>query len=189
MVVESATFGNAGDSGSLIVKADTAQPTALLFGGDSTTGFAVANPIQDVLAALPDPANQALPTIVGGATHAVGGCVPGGNNSPSSQPLKRSPSLSLLSDAVVARAAAVKSAHLAEWTADPAVLGVGIGAGEAPGEAAVVVFVARGKSIPHIPAIVQGVKVKVKTIGPIKAYGRSICPRVKPFDLTLPSLR
>jgi hypothetical protein len=186
VVIESATFGIAGDSGSLIVEADTAQPAALLFGGDSTTGFAVANPIQDVLAALPDPSNHALPTMVGGATHAVGGCAPAGNAA-SSQNLARA--LAPVRATAMEQAKAAKSVHLAELTADPAVLGVGIGAGEAAGEASIVVFVARGRPHAAIPARLDGVEVRVKTIGPFKAYGKLRCPADKFADSGLTSLR
>ena len=186
VVIESATFGSAGDSGSLIVEADTAQPTALLFGGDSTTGFAVANPIQNVLAALPDPSNQALPSIVGGASHAVGGCTPAANAASSQNSAgTRSP----VRATAMERAKAAKSAHLAELTADPAVLGVGIGTGEAAGEAAIVVFMARGKPHEAIPARLDGVEVQVKTIGPFKAYGKLLCPAGTGVDSTLTSLR
>ena len=76
VVIDSSTFGAPGDSGALIVDSLTAQPVALLVGGDSSTGITVANPIQDVLNALPDPSNQALPTFVGGATHPVSACAP-----------------------------------------------------------------------------------------------------------------
>jgi hypothetical protein len=170
----------------LIVEADTAQPTALLFGGDSTTGFAVANPIEDVLAALPDPSNHALPTMVGGSTHAVGGCAPAGNAA-SSQNFARA--LAPVRATAMEQAKAAKSAHLAELTADPAVLGVGIGAGEAVGEASIVVFVARGKPHAAIPARLDGVEVRVKTIGPFKAYGKLRCPADKLADSGFTSLR
>jgi hypothetical protein len=179
VVIESATFGSEGDSGSLIVEADTAQPTALLFGGDSTTGFAVANPIQDVLAALPDPSNQALPTIVGGATHSVAGCSVAGNAATSSQSPTRalaSPPQAFPGAAAMARAKIVKNAHRSELTADAAVLGVGLGASEIPGEAAIIVFVERGKTHAPIPTNLDEVEVRVKTIGPIKAYGQLTCP-------------
>src|SRR5437763_10749835 len=67
----SSTFSAPGDSGSLIVDAQTAQPLGLLYAGSPSD--TVANPIQDVLAALAD-SKGVQPTIVGGATHAVSAC-------------------------------------------------------------------------------------------------------------------
>src|SRR5256886_12215949 len=71
--IDSTTFSAPGDSGSLIVNAQTAEPVALLFAGDSTS--TIGNPIQAVLAALADPQDHtSLPTFVGGATHPVSAC-------------------------------------------------------------------------------------------------------------------
>ncbi len=187
VVVESATFSSAGDSGSLVVEADTAQPTALLFGGDAVTGFAVANPIQDVLAALPDASNQAIPSIVGRATHAVGGCTPPSGDADPSRDSSRK--LSRVKAGAMEQARTAKSAHLAELTSDPAVLGVGIGAGDAAGEAAIVVFVTREKPHQPIPAGLDGIQVKVKVVGPFKAYGKLLCSAQPRVDSNLDSLR
>jgi hypothetical protein len=173
IIIESSTFGGAGDSGSLIVKADTAEPTALLFGGDSTTGITVANPIQDVLAALPDPSNQALPTIVGGPSHAVTACLAASGMAASGASAR---GLSPLNGKTLAHAKEVKHSHLSEITSDPAVLGVGVGAGDQPGEAAIVVFVERGKAHRPLPTTLDGVPLRIKIIGPIKAYGILSCP-------------
>src|SRR5207245_10126385 len=57
-------FSAEGDSGSLIVTQDTADPVALLFAGSGSD--TVGNPISDVLNGLADPANpQSKPVIVG----------------------------------------------------------------------------------------------------------------------------
>jgi hypothetical protein len=72
---------------------------------------------------------------------------------------------------------------LGELTADPAVLGVGVGAGDNAGEAAIVVFVERGKLHQPIPASLDGVKTKVITIGPIRAFGGPICPIADATDI------
>src|SRR5436309_11581251 len=69
VVVGGGSFSAAGDSGSLIVDSQTAQPVALLYGGNSTG--TVGNPIQAVLTALKDPSSGAVPAIVGGAQHSV----------------------------------------------------------------------------------------------------------------------
>jgi len=188
---QASNFGNAGDSGSLIVNADTSQPTGLLFGGDSTTGITVANPIQDVLAALPDPSNQALPTIVGdNVTHAVAACT--GSSGPAVSAANPAARGVRPAQAEIARAKAAKASHLAEFTADPSVLGVGVGAGDNAGEAAIVVFVERGKLHQPIPASLDGVRTKVMTIGPIRAFGGPICPTADATDIVrskLTSLR
>jgi hypothetical protein len=89
----------------------------------------------------------------------------------------------------MARAKTVKNLHLNELSADSAVRGVGLGAGESPGEAAIVVFVARGQLHSPIPTILDGVEVRVKAIGPIKAYSQWACPEGKPPESDLPSLR
>jgi hypothetical protein len=172
VVIEDPTFGNPGDSGALLVNANTAQPTALLFGGDTSSGITVANPIQDVLAALPDPSSHDLPTIVGGSPHTVGAC--SGVSTSASGPA--SPRYGLRPAAVeIARAEAAKRNHLAALTADPAVLGVGIGAGTTPGSAAIVVFVERGKVHRSIPPTLDGVTTRVRIVGPLHAFGNRSC--------------
>jgi len=74
-MVSGGSFSASGDSGSLIVNSQTAQPVALLFAGNSTT--TVGNPIQPVLAALKDPVTNAMPMVVGafgGGSEAGDGC-------------------------------------------------------------------------------------------------------------------
>jgi len=187
VVIESSTFGDAGDSGSLIVEADTAQPTALIFSGDPSSGIMVANPIQDVLAALPDPSNHALPTIVGGSMHPVAACTP--NPSSVASPQNSAAAGTHPSEAAMARAKMVKSKYFETFAADPAVLGVGVGAGESPGEAAIVVFVERGKPHRQFPASLDGVSIAIRTIGPIRALGVSDCRAGASADLPPDRLR
>ena len=69
--VSGGDFSQDGDSGSLIVTQNTADPVALLFAGSDTD--TVGNPIGDVLLAMADSSNH-VPTIVGGGTHPVIGC-------------------------------------------------------------------------------------------------------------------
>ena len=141
---------------------------ALLVGGDSTTGITVANPIQDVLNALPDPSNQALPTFVGGATHAVSACTSGGPNLTAGE-------FPRLAAADVQRAMAAKSAHADDLMADPAVLGVAVGAGESAKGAAITVLIQRGKSHAAIPATLDGVPVRLQSVGVLRAFGAASC--------------
>ena len=70
-MIDSANFSAEGDSGSLIVDANTAEPVALLFAGDAAS--TVANPVADDLGALVD-SNNVQPTFVGGAEHVVAAC-------------------------------------------------------------------------------------------------------------------
>jgi hypothetical protein len=172
VVIQDPTFSDTGDSGSLIVDADTSQPVALLFAGDSSSGVTLANPIQDVLNALPDPSNQVLPTIVGGSTHPVGACVGVGPGGMTQKPTTVAPRLA---EADTVRARNVKNAHLAALTSDPAVLGVGIGAGDYAGEAVIVVFVERGKAHQPIPPAVEGISTQIRTIGRLRAFARPTC--------------
>ena len=76
----------------------------------------------------------------------------------------------------MAHAKLVKSNYFGTFAADPAVLGVGVGAGQSPGEAAIVVFVERGKPHRQFPPSLDGVSVAIRTIGPIRAFGGSDCP-------------
>jgi len=152
VVVGGAAFSSSGDSGSLIVKVETAQPVALLFAGGTTN--TVANPIQDALNALADPNPPgAVPTVVGGAQHSIA-C-------PASPSAAMAP-VSALSEAAVAVATAAKNKHAEQLMADPAVIGVGVGASDDhPGEPAILIFVEQGKQHAAIPAEIEGVRTKV----------------------------
>lgn len=181
--ITSTSFSGAGDSGSLVVDSATAQPVGLLFAGTSTD--TVASPIQDVLNDLPDPVNKAIPTFVGGATHTVMGCT--GNSSQSASSQSITASASPVTDAEVSRAQTAKQNHMAELVADRAVLGVGIGAADNPGEAAIVIFVEKGKSHAPIPATLDGVKTNVRTVERFHALGS--CPASGSARQSAPALR
>ena len=151
VVVSGAAFSASGDSGSLIVNAQTVQPVALLFGGGATN--TVANPIQDVLNALKDPTSGAVPSLVGGGQHAI--ACPA---SPAAAALRAS----ALSEAATAMATAVKDKHAQELMADPAVIGVDIGVSDdQPGQPALLVYVEQGRPHAPLPAEVDGVRTKV----------------------------
>jgi hypothetical protein len=187
VVIEDSSFGSPGDSGALLVNADTSQPTALLFGGDTSTGITVANPIHDVLAALPDPSDHALPTIVGGSVHPVAACASNATSTAAaSNSARELPHPAALE---MARAEAVKKNYLAALSADPAVLGVGVGAGEGAGTAAIVVFVEREKTHRAVPPVLDGVKTRVKAVGPIRAFTGFFCPAGDAVPSRLTSLR
>jgi len=168
----STTFSAPGDSGSLIVNSQTAQPVGLLYAGsDSDT---VANPIQDVLTALADLQNNALPSFVGVAPHPVEACAGTGASNAVAHGLS-SQSVMRLSEAELTRASAAKQAHLAFLMKIPAVFGVGVGAGDQAGQAAIVILVEQGKTVGAIPAQVDGIPTKVRVTKRIKALAGS-CP-------------
>jgi hypothetical protein len=155
IVINGGTFSAAGDSGSLVVDSQTAQPVGLLYAGSSTN--TVANPINDVLNALKDPATMAVPTIVGGAQHAIS-CPSG---TAAAQP-QAAQAVATLPEEKVAAATAVKEKYVQQLMADPAVLGVGVGASEdASGEPAVVIFVDKNAQHGSIPAQLDGIRTKV----------------------------
>jgi hypothetical protein len=150
IIVNSGTFSATGDSGSLIVNSQTAQPVALLYGGNTTN--TVGNPIGDVLTALKDPATGAMPSIVGAGPHAIA-C-----------PAVAAAQVSAfaVSQAEATRATATKNRHEIELMADPAVIAVGVGASDDnPDEAAVVIYVDREKAHAPIPVVIDGVRTKV----------------------------
>src|SRR5438128_6539426 len=150
VVVNGGSFSAAGDSGSLIVDSQTAQPVALLYGGNSTG--TVGNPIQAVLTALKDPSSGAVPAVVGGAQPSVA-C-------PATTAAQANSVM--LSEQEVQRATAVKLRHEVRLMSDPAVIGVGVGASDDNrDEAALVLYVDREKTLAAIPVQIDGVRTKV----------------------------
>jgi hypothetical protein len=157
VVINSSTFSAGGDSGSLIVTSNTAQPVALLFAGSSST--TIGNPIGDVVNALGI-------TFVGGATHAVSCPV---NASGASAPA--GPQMGI-SQSEFAYAHGAKSRHARELLAEPAVQGVGIGEDpDNPGMAVLTIYVEEGRAHAPIPADIDGVKTVVIITDRFRAYG------------------
>jgi hypothetical protein len=154
VIVEGGNFAGSGDSGSLIVTADTAQPVALLYAGTSQSS--VGNPLEAVLAALADPNTGEEPTMVGGPTHAVA-C-------PASATNYAVTAKQRLPEAEIARAAAAKRAVDSQLLTGNALGAIEIGnSDDAPGEAALVIRVQAGMSRSLIPAQINGVRTKVLT--------------------------
>jgi hypothetical protein len=168
----STTFSAPGDSGSLIVDAQTAQPVGLLYAGSDID--TVANPIQDVLTALADSMGH-QPTFVGGATHTVPVCT--GTNGPFGAVSQSATNVRSLwpSDQEVARVTGIKETHAAALMSDPAIVGVGVGAGAAPGEAVIVIFVDKDKTHGTIPSQLDGVKTRVRLVKHFRAFAAA-CP-------------
>jgi hypothetical protein len=164
-------FSAQGDSGSLIVTQDTADPVGLLYGGsDSDT---VANPVADVLAQLADEATGERPLFVGDGTvgrHPVAACT-----LPRPQALAAR-TLILGNSAVTAdalqAAGAARDSRAAELLARPEVLAVGVGASyDSPGEAALLVFVSKGQRPSKIPGQIDGVRTRIVALDPAEKLG------------------
>jgi hypothetical protein len=185
--IDSTTFSAPGDSGSLIVNAQTAEPVALLFAGDRSS--TIGNPIQAVLAALADPQDPTvLPTLVGGGTHPVSACTGTfGRASGIAQDVFKA--VSMPTDAEINRAVHAKKNHVAALMADPAIIGVGVGAGDAPGEAAIIVFADQTRSHRPIPSVLEGITIKVKSVERFHALDVGTCRANKQRRARMISLR
>ncbi len=153
VVINSSTFSAGGDSGSLIVTSDTAQPVALLFAGSSST--TIGNPITDVVNALGV-------TFVGGPTHSVS-CTAG-----AAAPVHGKG----LSASEFHRALAAKEGHWQQLFQDAAIQGVGVGEDpDNPGQGAVVIYVEQGRAHGPIPTEIDGVKTVVVVTDRFRASG------------------
>jgi hypothetical protein len=147
-------FSAEGDSGSLIVSQNSADPVALLFAGSDTD--TVGNPVGSVLNFFASGGNSV--TFVGGGAHAVIGC---------SLPNKPAAASSTQAAAMIApeamqNAAAVRDAHASELMAHPEVQAVGVGTSrDNPGEAAILFFVTAGQPRTGIPVQVDGVRTRI----------------------------
>ena len=152
-------FSAEGDSGSLIVTQDTADPVALLFAGSGSD--AVGNPIADVLNGLADPANpQSKPVIVGTTSHAVAACsLPGPQSATAARlALERA----AISAEAIQRALTVRDAHAAELMAHPELQAVGLGTSyDNSNEPAILLFVTRGQPRSNLPAQVEGIRTRI----------------------------
>jgi hypothetical protein len=159
--VTSGDFSSGGDSGSLIVTQSDATPVALLFAGSSSD--TVGNPISDVLNFFAS--NGHSLSFVGGsrgpgATPQVIGCTLPAPQAAMAARLavqKVEPPNEALAQATTARAA-----HGAELLGHPEVQAVGVGASyDNPAEAAILLFVTKGQPRTDLPAVVDGVRMRV----------------------------
>jgi hypothetical protein len=152
--VNGGTFSAEGDSGSLIVRQDTANPVALLFAGSDTD--TVGDPIGDVLQAMADPSNH-VPTVAGGAPHQVFGCtLPGPSNGITTLPTMAVPQEAMQT------AAAARDTNAAKILGLTSVRGIGVGASlDHQGQPALLLFVAPGTPHGTLPAQVDGVRTRI----------------------------
>ncbi len=157
VLIQDRSFSAAGDSGSLIVSSDTAQPVALLFAGSSTT--TIGNPVSDVIDAFGGSGGFSF---VGGTTHTVA-C-----------PTRGKPGRGAPSASDVERARNAKQRNAPALMADPAVQGVGVGVGVADdndSEAVLVIYVEIGRAHLPIPTHLNGVRTEIVRTDRFVAYG------------------
>jgi hypothetical protein len=159
LFINGSKFSAAGDSGSLILRAGSAQPVGLLYAGSSTV--TVANRIQDVSKAF-----GGL-SFVGGANHAIA-C-------PStSAATTQEARVELLgpSDAALAHAETVRQAHEAALLSNDSVQAVGVGSSEESStEPAILVVVDQSRFHGGVPEFLDGVKTRVIRTDRIRAFG------------------
>jgi hypothetical protein len=151
IAVAGGNFSAGGDSGSLIVTTDTARPVALLYGGSTTDS--VGNPIEDVITVF---GGSGTFQIVGGADHAIS-CA----HTATANGTQVGASQAALIPQEHQRVAAVQKARTPSLMRDFGLASVEIGASaDNPSEGALVLHVS-GKSVPAIPATIDGVRTRL----------------------------
>ena len=153
VLINSSTFSAGGDSGSLILSNDGVfHPVALLFAGSSST--TIANPINEVLSKL------------GGGLSFVGSSSSGGPHAATTGGQQTVQ----VSQASLAHAKKVLAEHRYRLMSRSAVLGVGVGAADKAGKAAIVLYVNKGVSLRSpLPKRLNDVSVKVHMTDPFVA--------------------
>jgi hypothetical protein len=155
VMINGGSFSAGGDSGSLVVTQSSARPVALLYGGSATD--TVANPIQDVIAALSSGVNVLTP-VSGNPDHAVS-CAP--TAAGGTQVGATASATVPLSATEQKRVTAVQQRRAAVLMQDAAVSSVVVGASaDSPGEGALVIHLSRAANTP-IPAVMDGVRTRV----------------------------
>lgn len=168
VVVSGAGFSAEGDSGSLIVDANTAEPVALLFAANATD-LTIANPISDVLNALKD-SNGNTPTFVGGAEHAVAACSLAEPSATTARAAAHAPEITV-PKASVENAYAVAERSAGQFFENHSVRAVGVGPSlDAPGTAAIVVFVQSNESL-GLPVSLSGFRTRIVRLRTIEQAG------------------
>jgi hypothetical protein len=166
VVVSGSAFSAAGDSGSLIVSATTAQPVALLYGGDTTS--TVGNPIGTVLNALKDTSGN-VPAVIGGAEHAVA-CPAHAAAAPATAQATAPLSISEL-----ARATEVSNRNATRLMSDPQVAGIAVGRSEdESGRAAVVIYVNSMTRPGVFPAQLDGVRTRIVPVSALQSSSSAV---------------
>jgi len=166
VLIAGSSFSAGGDSGSLIVTSDTAQPIALLFAGSSTV--TVGNRISDVATALGV-------SFVGDSAHAV--TCPIAAAAVAQGATAHGARISL-SPVGLAHAMAAKERHVDRLMLDPAVQGVGVGASaDDTSEPVIVIYLQEGMAHAPIPADLDGVRTQIVRTDEIRAFGWNETPQ------------
>ena len=154
--VTGGTFSAAGDSGSLIVSENTADPVALLYAGSDTD--TVGNPVQEVLNAMADSMGNKPAFVGSGSTHQVIACTLAGFSAASAN----RQSASSLGAQSLAVAAIARDGHANELLANPYVQAVGLAASlDRQGEPAVLLIVDPSQPPVALPAVLDGVRTRI----------------------------
>jgi hypothetical protein len=75
-----------------------------------------------------------------------------------------------ISASAIAQTKSVKEQHVTELMSDPAVVGVGVSASlDSPGDAALMIYLLKGKAHQAIPASIDGVRTRIKETSPFRA--------------------
>jgi hypothetical protein len=160
--IHDSAFSAEGDSGSLIVTQDTADPVALLLASSDTD--TLGNTISDVLAALANSTSGEQPIFVGTPnTHSVAACtlpVPQAAAvaaAANPESLKGNPSSEQLRHATE-----ILDLSALELLSRPGIQALGVGASlDHPGEAAILLFVKKDFSRRNVPVQVDGVRTRI----------------------------
>jgi hypothetical protein len=174
-------FSIQGDSGSLIVDENTADPVGLLYAGSDTD--TVANPVSAVLSALADSQGN-RPTFVGSAaTHNVIGCSLASNAVKTTQ----EQTLAAVSAEHMALAQRARDMHAPELLANPYIQAIGVGASiDHPGSAAVIIVVDPNQIPTAIPDELEGVPTRIVQnkatagTGPHGIFDANLAARIAP---------
>jgi hypothetical protein len=169
IVITDTGFSAQGDSGSLVVTQDTADPVGLLFAGTSTD--TVASPVAVVMQQLADKDTGEQFVFAGDGSvgpHPVAACAialpaPGQAFVPEG---------AVLSSADRQAAREARSAHAEDLLGRTGVLALGLGRSyDHPGRAAVLVVVGRGAPRGDIPASIDGVPTRIVEVDAVRSRG------------------
>jgi hypothetical protein len=162
-------FSALGDSGSLIVTQDTADPVGLLFAGSASD--TVASPVSLVEQQLADKDTGEQFVFAGdGAVgpHPVASCSIIQPTAAQAFGLEGF----VLPDEARRAAAAILDAHAAELLSHPEVLAVGVGLSyDHPGEPAILLFVGQGVTPGALPASIDGVPTRIVEAESMRSRG------------------
>jgi hypothetical protein len=111
--------------------------------------------------------------IVEGPLFAQRGALSAKESAQLEQSIPAGPEVYSISEAELARAKAVHAAHAQEQMSQPGVQGVGISSSlDAPGEAALMIFLLRGAAHNPIPPVIDGLRTRVRESSQFRAGTR-----------------